>query len=128
MSRPRRRVARVSARAPRASASGVAGRVNDEHCSPEWQPLFWLLFSTGMTISEALGLRRSDIDLRTRRVSIYEEYRRNLKRESRTRELSIPAPVVALLAVHLDGVAPSPEAQVFPFAYWPARRGLESRL
>jgi len=46
--------------------------------------LFTLFFGSGMTISEALGRRRSDIDLRTRRVSIDEEYRRTLKRESRS--------------------------------------------
>jgi integrase len=49
--------------------------------------------------SEALGLRRSDIDLRTRRVSMHEEYGRTFKRESHARELSIPA-----------------------FTYWPARK------
>jgi len=66
-----------------------------DHCPKEWQPPFMLLFSTGMTIGEALGLRRSDTDLRIRRVSIHEEYGRTLKRDSRARELSIPASVVA---------------------------------
>ena len=80
-----------------------------------------LLFSTGMTVSEALGLRRSDIDLRTRRVSIHEEYGRTLKRESRARELSVPASVVVLLASNLESIPESPDAKVFPFTYWPAR-------
>ena len=78
-----------------------------EHCPQEWRPLLMLLFSIGMTISEALGLRRSDIDTRTRRVSIHEEYGRTLKRESRARELSIPASVVSLLVVHLEGIPES---------------------
>ena len=93
-----------------------------EHCPKEWQPLFMLLFSTGMTISEALGLRRSDIDLRTRRVSIHEEYGRTLKRESRARELSIPTSVVALLVGQPEGIPASPEARGFPFTCWPARK------
>jgi len=93
-----------------------------DHCPKEWQPLFMLLFSTGMTISEALGLRRSDIDLRTRRVSIHEEYGRTLKRESRARELSIPASVVAVLTSHVESIPASADARVFPFTYWPVRK------
>jgi integrase len=92
-------------------------------CSPEWWPLFGLLFGTGMTISEALGLRRTDLDLRARRVSIHEEYGRRLKRESRTRELSIPEPLVLVLAGWLASrVAPEPTARIFGFTYWPARK------
>ena len=75
-----------------------------------------------MTISEALGLRRSDIDLRTRRVSIHEEYGRTLKRESRARELSIPASVVALLVSQLEGIPASLRLGVFRSRAGPRER------
>lgn len=88
----------------------------------DWAPLFALLFSTGLTISEALGLRRADLDLRSRRVSVHEEYGRKLKRESRNRELSIPESVVALLRRWLERVPLDPQARVFDFTYWPARK------
>lgn len=93
-----------------------------EHCPSTWWPLFGLLFSTGMTISEALGLRRTDLDLRSRRVSVHEEYGRKLKRESRSRELSIPEPLIAALDAHLKTQPRQPETAVFPFTYWPARK------
>jgi integrase len=91
-------------------------------CPADWTPLFMLLFGTGMTISEALGLRRADLDLRIRRVSIHEEYGRQLKRESRTRELSIPESLVPLLADWLARRPTAPDAPIFAYTYWPARK------
>jgi integrase len=91
-------------------------------CPQRWTPLFTLLFGTGMTISEALGLRRADLDLRTRRVSIHEEYGRQLKRDSRTRELSVPETLVPLLDQWLEMRPSEPDTVVFPFTYWPARK------
>jgi integrase len=67
------------------------------HCPPTWAPLFKLLFATGMTIGEALGLRRADIDVKGRRVALHEQFGRTLKRKSRARELSVPTPVDELL-------------------------------
>jgi integrase len=96
--------------------------VFQRHCPPEWWPLFGLLFGTGITISEALGLRRADLDLRSRRLSIHEEYGRKLKRDSRARELSIPDALVASLADWFRGRVEHPESRVFPFTYWPARK------
>lgn len=93
-----------------------------EHCPPEWEALFQLLFGTGMTISEALGLRSADIDVLGRRVSIHEEFGRTLKRESRARELSIPQPVIELLAQRLRAVENRPDALLFEFTYWTARK------
>lgn len=91
-------------------------------CPAEWQPLFELLFSTGMTVSEATGLRRTDVDLKKRRVSIHEEFGRKLKRESRARELSFPDRLVSLLEQQLRTAAPEPSARIFPFTYWTARK------
>ncbi len=93
-----------------------------EHCPEEWWPLFGLLFGTGITISEALGLRRDDLDLRTRRLSIHEEYGRKSKRESRTRDLSIPEALVPVLAWWLEDRIGPPDMRVFPVTYWPARK------
>ena len=93
-----------------------------EHCPFEWWPLFGLLFGTGMTISEAIGLRRTDLALRVRRVSVHEEYGRKLKRESRSRELSIPETLVAALDKWLKARPREPDAAVFAFTYWTARK------
>ena len=94
-----------------------------EHCPESWWPLFALLFGTGITISEALGLRRTDVDLRSRRLSIHEEYGRKLKRESRTRDLSLPEHLVPVLANWFSEDVPvSPTERVFRFTYWPARK------
>ena len=94
-----------------------------EQCPAEWWPLFGLLFATGITISEALGLRRDDLDLRGRRLSIHEGYGRRLKRESRNRELSLGEAMVPVLADwYRARVEPQPDAKVFPFTYWPARK------
>lgn len=93
-----------------------------ENCPAQWWPLFGLLFTTGLTISEALGLLRADVDLRTGRVSIHEEYGRKLKRESRTRELSIPEAFLPVLSSWLESRPDSPEERIFPFTYWPARK------
>lgn len=121
VTRPQLRYARESKGRTRWLAQEELARFR-EHCPAEWLPLFSLLFATGMTISEALGLRRADIDLRTRRVSIHEEFGRKLKRESRARDLSIPLPLVPLLGAWLEDVADRPDAKVFPFTYWPARK------
>ena len=94
-----------------------------EHCSEEWWALFGLLFGTGLTISEALGLRRTDLDLRVRRLSVHEEYGRKLKRESRAREVSIPEGLVPVLKRYLRERIEAPDARVFPFSYWHARKG-----
>jgi integrase len=91
-------------------------------CPTDWWPLFGLLFGTGITISEALGLQRTDLDLRNRRLAIHEEYGRMLKRASRARELSVPEALVSVLARYLKGQIESPDARVFPFTYWPARK------
>ncbi len=94
-----------------------------EQCPAEWWPLFGLLFASGITISEALGLRRDDLDLRGRRLGIHEEYGRRLKRDSRNRELSISESLVPVLADwYRARVEPQPDARVFPFTYWPARK------
>src|SRR5205807_1769048 len=45
-----------------------------ENCPEDWWPLFGLLFGTGITISEALGLRVCDMDLKAGRLSIHEEH------------------------------------------------------
>lgn len=92
------------------------------HCPTKWRPLFELLFATGMTVSEALGLRRTDIDTRHRRVSIHEESGRKLKRESRVRDLSFPSGLVPVLEQHLRTVEPGPNALVFPITYSPVRK------
>jgi len=88
----------------------------------QWSPLFSLLFASGMTISEALGLRRADVDLRRRRVSIHEEYGRKLKRQSRNRDLSLPEALVSILASWMEQVAPDPQASVFGATYRAARK------
>lgn len=93
-----------------------------EGCPSHWWPLFGLLFGTGMTISEALGLRRADLDLRARRVSVHEEYGRKLKRESRSRELSIPEALVPVLDSWVKAQPRVPDVSIFPFTYWTARK------
>lgn len=92
------------------------------HCPAEWEPLFALLFGTGMTISEALGLRRADINLSLRRVQIHESYGRQLKRASRARELSVPVEVAQLLAKSLRLAELAPSAHVFETNYQAARK------
>lgn len=93
-----------------------------EHCPEEWWPLFGLLFGTGMTISEALGLRVCDLDLKLGRVAIHEEHGRKLKRASRARDLSIPESLVPVLAAHIVRHDIGTMDQVFQFTYWPARK------
>jgi integrase len=56
------------------------------------------------------------------RRGVCEEYGRKLKRESRTRDLSLPEPLVPLLASWLQQIPDSPQAKVFPFTYWTARK------
>lgn len=92
------------------------------HCSPDWEPLFSLLLSTGMTISEALGLRHSDIDLRIRRVSIHEDHGRKLKRASRARELSLPTHLIPILTAWLERSGSNPDSNFFSYTYWTARK------
>jgi integrase len=92
-------------------------------CPDQWWPLFGLLLSTGITISEALGLRRTDIDLKNGRLSIHEEYGRKLKRSSRNRELHIPEAMRSILREWLDNcVDQTPSDLIFPFSYWPVRK------
>src|SRR5713226_2355975 len=57
-----------------------------------------------------------------RRVSVREEYGRKLKRESRSRELSIPETLVPALDAWLKARPREPDASVFPFTYWSARK------
>jgi integrase len=91
-------------------------------CPSEWQPLFALLFSTGMTISEALGLQRADLNLRLRRVAIHESSGRPLKRASRARELSIPLHVASLISNVLEKRDRAPSTLVFDTNYQAARK------
>jgi integrase len=93
-----------------------------QHCPEEWWPLFALLFATGMTISEALGLTRADIDLETCSVSIHEEYGRKLKRKVRKRDLSFTTAIVPVLQAHLAKVDNTPLQRVFATTRWPARK------
>lgn len=53
---------------------------------------------------------------------MHEEYGRKLKRESRSRELSIPEVLVPALDVRLRARPREPDASVFPFTYWTARK------
>jgi integrase len=93
-----------------------------QRCPDQWWPLFALLFGTGMSISEALGLRRTDVNLITRRVSLHEEYGRKLKRDSRARELSLPESLVPILEAWFARSSVEQDDRVFPFTYWPARK------
>jgi integrase len=93
-----------------------------DNCPSDWWPLFGLLFGTGMTISEALGLRVCAIDLKDGLVSLHEEHGRKLKRAQRARELVVPHALLPALSTHIDGSAMSPMDRVFPFTYWPARK------
>ncbi len=93
-------------------------------CPDKWWPLFGLLFTTGITVSEALGLCRSDLDLASRRLWIHEQHGRQLKRESRARELVVPEAVVATLKGHLEALS-EPRlgtARIFALTYWPVRK------
>jgi integrase len=92
-----------------------------QKCPEQWWPLFGLLFGTGMTIGEALGLRVADFDLRECRASIHEEFGRKLKRASRARELSFPHSLHGAIAAHIAKTGNSPTDRVFPHTYWPAR-------
>jgi integrase len=122
------RVDKLSLRYNRESSGRMRWLTQDElarfraHCPAEWEPLFALLFGTGMTISEALGLRRADISLTTRRVQIHESYGRQLKRASRARELSIPIDVARLLTNSLRLSDQTPSAIVFATNYQAARK------
>jgi integrase len=93
-----------------------------QNCPVNWWPLFGLLLSTGITISEALGLRRADIDLQTGRLSIHEGFGRKLKRRSRARELYVDPSFRTTLAdwIRTNDIG-SPDTRVFAFTYWPAR-------
>jgi len=93
-----------------------------EACPESWWPLFGLLLGTGMSISEALGLVSSDIDIAQCKVSIHEEHGRKLKRASRARDLSIPHALISTLAAHIALMAPNAMDRVFPFTYSPARK------
>lgn len=93
-----------------------------QHCPEQWWVLFGLLFRTGMSISEALGLRRTDVNLSAKRVSLHEEYGRKLKRDSRARELSLPDSLIPILAAWFTQSNVEQDDRVFPFTYWPARK------
>jgi integrase len=94
-----------------------------QYCPQDWWPLFGLLFSTGITISEALGLRRADIDMSAGRLSIHEQYGRKLKRTSRNRELHIDSAFRPVLDGWFEMTQVTrPEDRVFRFSYWPARK------
>jgi integrase len=92
------------------------------HCDKKWWPLFHLLFTTGMTISEALGLRTEDLDFTSKRVSLHEEGGRLLKRKSRQREIALTDSVIELLQAELQSRESDKDTRVFPVTYSPARK------
>jgi integrase len=80
-----------------------------------------LLFTTGITIGEALGLRGTDFSIERHRVFLHEEGGRQLKRECRARDLGIPEALIPLLAERLDELS-NPFELAFPVKYPAARK------
>ena len=97
-----------------------------DKCPAHWWPLFGLLLGTGITISEALGLRVCDLDLVHGHLSIHEGYGRKLKRTSRARELAIPKSLLSALAAHIDAGETGPTALVFSIPRQRAQRAWAS--
>jgi integrase len=82
-------------------------------CPIEWWPFFATLFFTGARLGEAQGLRRGDVLLHAKRLTIHEAERRVKSRQS-VRDLPVPERLESALAAHLARVEPGPYDLLFP--------------
>jgi integrase len=78
-----------------------------------WWPLFALLTYTGLRVGEAQGLHWGDVRLADRRLTVTDHVRR-LKTSTSARDVPIPEPLAAVLAVHRVRFPGGPADPVFP--------------
>jgi len=79
----------------------------------EWWPLFATLAFTGLRIGEAQGLRRADVRLAERRITVSDRLRR-LKNAGSARDVPVPEPLARVLAEHLTRCPGGPSDLLFP--------------
>src|SRR3989441_3592056 len=92
-----------------------AEELRDLECATprEWWPLFATLAFTGLRIGEAQGLRRADVRLAERRITVSDRLRQ-LKNASSVRDVPVPEPLARVLAEHLTRYPGGPNDPVFP--------------
>ncbi len=79
--------------------------------APRWQPLFATAIYTGLRKGELLGLRKSDVDLRSRLLTVSRSYDRDTTKGGHADVIPIAAELVPYLE---RALAQSPSALVFP--------------
>src|SRR5437867_2799875 len=92
-----------------------AEELRDLECATprEWWPLFATLAFTGLRIGEAQGLRRADLRLAERRITVSERLRQ-LKTAGSVRDVPVPEPLARVLAEHLTRYPGGPADPLFP--------------
>ncbi|PYP22209.1 MAG: hypothetical protein DMD55_19680 [Gemmatimonadetes bacterium] len=92
-----------------------AEELRDLECATprEWWPLFATLAFTGLRIGEAQGLRRADLRLAERRITVSERLRQ-LKTAGSVRDVPVPEPLARVLAEHLTRDPGGPNEPLFP--------------
>lgn len=76
-----------------------------------WQPLFATAIYTGLRKGELLGLRKTDVDVRNRLVTVGRSYDRTTNKGGREETIPIAAELVPFLEVAIES---SPSELVFP--------------
>lgn len=94
--------------------------------SDRYRALIYLAVDSGMRWSELIGLRRSKLDLRVRKVRVTEQLirlesgewlRKELKTPASVRSITLSSVTAEILARHLERLAaPGPDGLVFPNA------------
>src|SRR5213593_3177277 len=107
-----------------------AEELRDLECATprEWWPLFATLAFTGLRIGEAQGLRRADLRLAERRITVSERLRQ-LKTAGSVRDVPVPEPLARVLAEHLTRDPGGPTDPLFPppFSEYRAARRVHAR-
>ena len=84
-----------------------------EQLSPHWQPLFATALYAGLRKGELAGLRKTDVDLNTRLLTIAHSYDRDTTKGGHADRIPIAAELVPYLA---RAIRTSPSEFVFPAA------------
>jgi integrase len=80
--------------------------------SPQWQPLFATAIYTGLRKGELLGLRKADVDLRARLITVGRSYDRSTNKAQREDTIPLAAEVIPFRIA----IKASPSELVFPRA------------
>jgi integrase len=92
------------------------------HVPDGWRPLFATALYTGMRKGELIGLRKTDVDLATRTITVARSYARDATKGGHADAIPVPSPLEPYLAVAMG----TPGDLVFP-APTPARRRRSDR-